>query len=181
MINLIPPKAKKSLTLEYWVRVTSVWMILWAVTIFAATCILLPAYVLISSQVEVYATSAAEASEKVASYENVSVSLVQASQEARSVMNEVEVVRFSEYVDLFGSLEGETVQISEMSLSRSDDGFAPVSLSGIAEDRQALASFRDRLLAEEIVESVDLPISNLAQDRDIPFTLQVEIITEESV
>lgn len=181
MINLIPPKAKKSLAIEYWMRVVSVWMILWAITLVAAICILLPAYVLISSQVEVYATSAAEASQKVASYENVSVALVRASQEARAVMDESEVVRFSEYVSLFRSLEGDTVQISEIDLERAVNGFAPARLSGVAVDRQALASFRDRLQAQDVVESVELPISNLAQDKDIPFSLLVEIKPPESI
>lgn len=181
MINLIPPKAKKSLVIEYWVRVASVWFILWSVVILVAASILFPAYVLISSQVDVYATSAAEASEKVASFEDVSVSLVQASQEARAIMNESEIEQFSDYIDLFSNLERESIYISEISLQRTEAGISPVTLSGIASDRQSLASFRDRLLAEPVVESVELPISNLAQGSDISFSLIVVISETESI
>lgn len=181
MINLIPPSAKKSLAIEYWVRVVSVWLVIWACALFAATLVLLPAYVLISTQVEIYSASAAEASQKVATFENVSVALVQASQEARMVMSETEVVQFSEYIDLFARLEGETIQVSEISLARSVAGIGSVRMSGIAVDRQSLASFRDRLLAEAAVASVDLPISNLAQDRSIPFSIVVEINEESSI
>lgn len=175
MINLIPPSAKRSLLIEYWVRVMSSWLIIWSVALFASASILYPAYVLIGSQVSANEVSADEASEKVASFENVSTSLERASLQARAIVNQLSTPVFSEYIKLFESLQGTGIQLKKIELSREDAGVAPVTLVGVANNRQSLASFRDRLLAEEEVVSVDLPISNLASDKDIQFTITVTL------
>jgi hypothetical protein len=173
MINLIPPTAKKSLKFEYWTRVVSVWLFVWSVALVIGASLLLPTYVLIGSQVDVYTESAAQASKKVNTYENVSKTLVQSSQQARFVLNEAGLPEVSNYVDLLKSLEGGDIVISRVSIRRGEAGLQPIAVSGEANSRQALASFRDRLVAEPAVQEVDLPISNLAQDREISFNLTV--------
>lgn len=180
MINLIPPYAKKRLLFEYWVRVTSVWLMVWSVALLVSACIVLPAYVLISSQVDVYAESAKIASEKVASYENVSDQLVQASVQAQQIVA-VKESMFSTYSALFKELQGAGVEITELNMNQVDGVMEPITINGIAADRQTLASFRDRILAEPIVEEVELPISNLARDSDIKFTIQVTLRNETDV
>ncbi|MCA9354371.1 MAG: hypothetical protein KC877_02525 [Candidatus Kaiserbacteria bacterium] len=175
MINLIPPRAKKGLLVEYWVRVISVWMTTWAFTLLLGAAIVLPAYVLISSQVSVYEESAAEASRKVENYESVSVALVQASQQARVIIDEAKYEPMSDLLALFEEMQGNDINLTTIILERSAtaEGFEPVTLTGIAADRHSLASFRDRLLAVPEVDDVELPISNLAEDRDIRFTITV--------
>ena len=42
MINLIPPSAKKSIKIEYWVRVLSVWLLIWSLVLVASVGILWP-------------------------------------------------------------------------------------------------------------------------------------------
>jgi len=142
---------------------------------------LLPPYVLITSQVTVYQESAAEASEKVESFKSVRVGLARSNQEAGMVMGMRDDVLLSDYISLFESLQGPGVQITNVGLNKNKEGMAPATITGVATDRRNLASFRDRLLAEEEVVSVDLPISNLAQDKDIRFTVTVEIDNEKDV
>lgn len=176
MINLIPPVARKELLVEYWIRVVSVWAIVWAIALFAATSILLPTYVLVNLQTKAQQASAAEASQQVANYETVSVALVQASQQARIIMDEVQATPLSEYLALFSKLQDAEIQFSGITLGRTEAGPAPATIEGIASDRQALASFRDRLLTDERVEAVDLPISHLAQGKDIPFSITITLV-----
>lgn len=180
MINLIPPKSKKSLLTEYWFRVSSVWLSLWAFALFASAGIMLPVYVLTGEKVEVYATSAEEASLKVAGFEDVSTSLIQASKQARVIMDESELPVFSDYISLFEGLQGADVQLNQIVLGRDEAGLTPASLVGIANNRQSLASFRDRILAEKQVSEVDLPISNLAGDKDIKFSIMVTMLNDET-
>jgi hypothetical protein len=179
MINLIPPSAKRSLLLEYWIRVISVWLIIWSVALLVGICLLYPSYVLITHRVTVFETSADEASQKIATYESVSKSLTQASVEAKIIINESSSPHFSEFVSLFENLQGTGVEINKISLNRDDTGIAPIQLSGEADNRQALASFRDKLLAEKSIKTVDLPISNLASDKDIKFNITVTINNSE--
>lgn len=181
MINLIPSAAKRGILVEYWVRVVSVWLILWAIALIAAASTLLPAYVLISSQVSLHEESASVASQKVSDYETASVALVQASQQARMIVDEKEVMQFSTYMQLLESLQGEGITVSAYTMEREKEGIAPIGIEGVAENRKALASFRDRLLAAKEVSSVDLPISNLAQDKDIQFSLTVVLAKQEQI
>jgi hypothetical protein len=180
MINLIPSSAKRSLAKEYWLRVISVWFFVWSGVLFMGTIALLPAYVLISTQVEVYKQSAEEAIKKVAVFENVSVALVQASQEAKIIIDEKSLPRLSSYVKRIEGLRGEGVVVNEIRLVRAEEGVAPIVIQGVAQDRQTLASFRDRLQADPLVKDVELPISNLAQDRDVLFTLTITTVTDRS-
>ena len=175
MINLIPPEAKKSITIEYWVRVGSVWALLLAFALACASFVFLPAYVLISSQVDAYTESTDSASEKIASYENVTTGLIRASQEARTVIAGTNITPISEYVALIDTVQGSGINITKVSLSRADEGIAPIQVSGVATDRQSLAAFRDRLLREATFSAVDLPIANLAKDRDIPFSITITV------
>lgn len=173
MINLIPNSAKKNITLEYWVRVVSAWAYLWAFAIVIAIAILVPTYVLINIKVSVYADSAQDAFKSVADYQEVSDSLNGATRQASLILNNRNTAPMFDYVKLFEGLQGDQIMLSEMSLMREQKGLGDVLLAGTAEDREALASFRDRLLAEPLISEVDLPISNLAKDRNIQFNITV--------
>ncbi len=180
MTNLIPPRAKKKLVLEYWTRAVSTWLSLWSVALVAGIFILLPAYVLIGSQVEVHKASAAKASEKVQNYSNTSRDLVRASQQAKLVIDETAKPAMSEFISLFESLQGEEISLTALSLGFGSEGKQLVTLAGIADNRQALATFRDQISAEEMVDSVNLPLSNLARDKDITFEIVISLnITDE--
>lgn len=173
MINLLPPNVKKRVVIEYWVRVVSVWFMLISFVLMLGVLVMLPVYVLIGTQISVKEKAATEASERVDSYENVSDELINANKEAKYVVDESRYSLFSEYVYLFERLQESEIKIKEIGLNRIGDQISPIRLSGEATDRQALASFRDRILAQEGVKDVDLPISNLAQDRNISFTLTI--------
>jgi len=175
MINLLPKSAKRSLLLEYWIRVVSVWLIVWSIMLLSAAAVLLPTYVLIHSQVEVYEASATTALEKVAVYENVSVVLIQAGQEAGMILNEASAPKLSYYIDRINGLRESEITINNINISRNDNGMAPVTIQGVATNRQTLAAFRDRLQADPLVQDVNLPISNLAQDKDIIFSMTITV------
>jgi len=99
--------------------------------------------------------------------------LVQASQQAREILQQSEIPSMSSYIDLFTSIQGSDITITRLSLIREESGLSPVSIIGSASDRQSLASFRDRMLAHPLITEVDLPISNLATDRNIQFSITV--------
>lgn len=173
MINLIPPSAKKTVTKEYWLRVLTVWFYVCSAALFSGVLIMLPSYVLITSQVQVYQESASNASQKVASYEDVSKNLSSTNQQSGKLITAFRRTLVSDRIEILRQLQNPGIVLSAISVSRTDDTYEPIRISGIANDRQALAAFRDRLLAQEDVASVDLPLSNLAKDREIPFSLTV--------
>ena len=177
MINLIPPAAKTAVKREYFIRVGAVWLLIWSVAIVIGGVTLLPTYVLINSQVQVYSATAAAASEKVASYKDIADELVQTSNQARLIVETARLEPLSGYFAAITSAADAGITVLSTRLSRADGGLSPLTVTGVAQDRQSLAAFRDRLLADEHIATVDLPIANLAQDKNITFTLTIVLST----
>jgi hypothetical protein len=173
MINLIPIHAKKSITTEYWLRVLSVWCYVWSAALAVSICVTLPAYVLINLQVRAYDSVASLAEEEVADYSAVSKELNIASRQAVLVINDSNKHLLHQYVDLLESLRGDGLVINQISLQRTKVGVEPLTISGTASNRSTLAAFRDRLLTDANITEVDLPISNLAKDKDIQFSMTI--------
>jgi len=178
MTNLIPPAAKKQIVLEYWVRVISVWVIVWAVSLLVSAFVLLPTYVLIVGSSAAYADSVADASERTAAYESISTTLTQASKQAQVVVVNARQPQLSAVFADISNTATQGIELVGVSIDRTDTGLGSIAVRGEATDRQALAMFRDRLEALSYVESVDLPIENLAENRDIEFSLSILVSTQ---
>ena len=176
MINLIPAEAKKRILREYWLRAVTVWFFLWSCAILLGVTLLVPSYVLINLQIKAYASSAQTANEKNENYESVAKELEHASKLAAAVSEQFQRPTMTQYLSRIKSLESADAQVTRVNLSRDGESVREISISGTAASRQALADFRNRLREEDGVESVDLPISNLAKDRDIPFELTVTFV-----
>ncbi|MEK7638537.1 MAG: hypothetical protein AAB388_00055 [Patescibacteria group bacterium] len=175
MSNLVPTEAKKKIAIEYWMRVATVWTLLLIGTTVTAFFISLPTYVLVNDQVDAYRESAEEASQKIAVFESAAGVLVQASQQGKAVVDEAALEPLSKYILIFDSLQSPGLRITEVNISRASQGFEAMEINGTAANRWVLAEFRDRLLDQSEVETVDFPISNLAKDKDILFSMTVTI------
>lgn len=184
MANLIPPSAKKSVAIEYWLRVLTVWSLIATVVAILFSVTFLPLYVLVDSKIDAYQESAAIASQKIASFQAVSKSLRQSTEQAQLVVVSTRENSLFATIEMFHSLEGQNsgIELSQMNVKKiAGGGFAPVLLSGEARDRQALSDFRDQLLEKEEVETVDFPLQNLAKDKDISFSITVTMTNPDSI
>lgn len=173
MINLIPAAAKKKIVAEYWVRVVSVWLFIISIILLVISLLLLPVYVLVNSHVEAYASEANEAIAKVAEYDLSASVLTLANTQAQMLVGAGQIKQFSELVKTLNSLQGEDIVITELDFKRSGLKLDTVNIKGNAATRQSLSDFRDVLLLLPEVSEVDLPLSNLAKDKDILFSLIV--------
>ena len=174
MVNLIPPHAKKGVVVEYWLRVLTVWSLIVTVAAALVAVSFLPVYVLVDAKIDVYEESAEAASQKIASFDAVSPELVRSSQQAQLLLGSIEDVSLSEVISRFSALATDGIELNSISVSRRGvEGTEPVVLLGVARDRIALSNFRDRLLAEESVATVDFPISSLVAGTDINFPMEI--------
>lgn len=180
MINLIPPTAKQAVVKEYWRRVGVTWMVLAGVACLIGAALLFPPYVLINSQVAVHSTDASEAAAKIENYDAVSAELTQASRLAFWLEAAAAVEPLHRYIELVQSLAQGGITISKVEIRRTtDQAIDVITVTGQADDRRSLAAYRDRLLKEPSVAQVDLPLSNLASDRNIQFSLTVSLVDSE--
>lgn len=176
MINLIPAEAKKHLLREYWMRSVTVWFFLWSFALLLGITLLVPSYVLLNLQVKAYSETAQTANEKNANFEAVAKELESASKTAAALSEQLVRPSMTEYLTLLKSLESTNVNVARISFSREGDVVGEMTVSGVADSRQALADFRNRMLDSDLIESVNLPISNLAKDKEIPFELTVTLV-----
>lgn len=180
MINLIPPSAKQAVVKEYWRRVGVTWVLLLAVAFLIGTAMLLPPYVLINSQVAAHSNTASEAATKIENYDAVVAELRQASRLAFWLEDAAAVSSLHYYVARVHALAQGGITITNIQIRRTaDQSIDMISITGQADDRRSLAAYRDRLLEESSVAQVDLPLSNLASDRDIQFSLTVSLVDDE--
>ena len=87
MINLIPTTVRNAVIKEYWLRVLSVFLFIMSVVAVVITLLFLPVYVLVSTQVDVYAQSALQAAERVADFDVSAKTLTEANQLAQKILN----------------------------------------------------------------------------------------------
>jgi hypothetical protein len=175
MTNLLPPTAKKQIVFEYWVRVLSVWVILWSVCLLISAFVLWPTYILIVGSSTAYADSVADASERTVKYEQISQELSRATQQAQTIIINERQIKLSTIFTDIKKAAGPEVNLSGVNIGRVGIQIDPVQVQGIAPDRQSLAEFKDRLETIEYVTSVNLPIENLASNQDIEFSISVTI------
>lgn len=173
MINLIPPVVKKAVVTEYWIRVFSVGLFMLSAVSITIMISALPVYVLVSAQVDVYAESATKASEKIAEFDLSAGSLVKANLMAQRILELRQDSSFADAVTQIEAVRGKDISINGYDFSRKDKNLAPVLVNGESSTRQALSDFREILLKQENIAEVILPISNLAKDKDIQFSLAV--------
>ena len=173
MINLIPQSFKRSVTIEYWTRVLSVGLFILSAILIASSLLLLPVYVRINSQIHTFETAANEAATRVSEYNLSSATLVKTGTKARLLLELRNEVKFSAIISILQGMENSKVSIESIDLTRIETEIAPIQLSGKAMTRQSLADFRTALLARPEIDTVLLPISNLAQDKDISFSVTI--------
>lgn len=180
MINLIPQVAKDKIVSEYWIRVVSVWLLIISIVSIVVSLLLLPTYVLITSKVNAYTSSATEGAEKIAEYDVSYLALTEVNKQAQMLLDLRKVKQTSELIETLESIKGSEITITKFSIHRSGMGLESVNINGKATTRKSLSDFRDLLLTLPEVKDVKLPISNLAKDRDIKFDIAIVLKGEEN-
>lgn len=175
MINLIPPDAHRRVVLEYWVRVVTVWSLLVAIGCSMVALFFVPTFVLIESQLHVYAQTATQASTQQSTFATLQSSVAQANTIAQQLASDNNTQLFSTYITDINSLSNANVVVQGIQMQRTKGAVQTIMVTGTATTRATLAAFRDSLEAFPAFKTADLPLSNLAKDKDITFTITVTV------
>lgn len=178
MINLIPESTKKNIRTEYRWRVVAIWFFILGTASLMVTLLLLPTYVLLSSQVAVYGQSAASASAKVAEFDLSESSLTFANKQVDLLLEHKKTRLLSDFVADLDKAGDKGILIKEFSLERKGIALESAKISGVAETREALSEFGDALADVSLVEGVEFSMDSLAKSQDIEFSIPL-ILTEE--
>ena len=176
MRNLLTPKLKKHLKMEYRLRLLAVLLFLFSAAVFMGGILLIPSLVLS----EAHKNSAEEEARlvKQSLIQREDASLSRTLERARTELEVIEIVQgqplISKSVERILKSKPDSISINTLSFSQ--DGSSSdmvIGLSGVARTREGLLSFERVLKNDPSFASVVLPVSNLAQDRNISFSLTI--------
>lgn len=175
MINLIPPKAKSAAVKEYWVRVLSVWGILFSIVAITTALFLLPTYVLIHSQLASLEKEVIQQN-NVGEQFQVAEETVQMANRIAGELSEPHVQTPShQIVTAINEAAADTVVPDTFRVARADREVESVSVQGVAASREALAAFKKALERSPLFETAVVPISDLARETDLPFAITIRM------
>lgn len=87
----------------------------------------------------------------------------------------LEYPKFRPFVDTVISNKTSSISITEFSYESTATSSATFVLSGVSSSRESLVSYVKRLEGTKLFKKVDLPIGNLAKDKNIEFTINLTI------
>ncbi|MBI4086689.1 hypothetical protein HY416_01760 [Candidatus Kaiserbacteria bacterium] len=182
MINFLSPEAKQAVKREYFTRVVSVWMLLLAAVATVGAALLGPTYVLLIRQLDAL-------SQEIITLEKESdTEQYLATREALSGAHDLAL-------QLAVSYSGPTPSqiLTEVRKSQTDAiviyGFSyeravgrpdAVTVRGTASTREALAQFTAALERNPLFARAEVPVSDLASDRELPFTLTIVLAEKKT-
>lgn len=171
MINLLPPTAKKKLTRDYFLRFISMIFVVTGIATLVLCSLSLPTLVMLRHQLG----SILDNKDFVSNIEKEQKLLEEEAKEMEVIVAHIKgqkiPVSHTEVIDLIDSLAGEGVTVDRFTFGEKDK----LTISGSARTRPELSAFRDRLAAEDVFSSVELPLASLVNERDALFNITMEL------
>ena len=176
MTNLIPPDAKKSLKVEYWVRTCSVFAILLSIVLVAISGLMAPTYVLISSQHRaIAAQQTTEVAEDAAAYEAALAEMDTANTLAQRLQSSSQNYDASLILGKIQTNLSPEIRLNGFQFTNGDLSSMSIRITGQASTRRALVDFVETLESRPGFLSVEVPVSDLALDSDLPFSAKITL------
>ena len=173
MANLLPQKERKRFLWEYRFRLFTVAMLFFAATMLFGTILLLPSY-FVSESKEVSILRQSELLEKTISIREGDpslISLLSTKQKITALEDVQKQVLQSEVLQAIIKSIDENITVGAFYYTQKGESSSEMRITGVADSRSALLLFSDRLKKESLFDRVDFPVSSLAQDSDITFSM----------
>lgn len=178
MFNLLPFEEKKKLRKEYRRRIFVVFLLMIIVAEAIMAILLVPTIILVISQEKDFKAQLLEYGELSAEGEGGSFNAL--LKETTEKLNELSPAKNKALPSeaIIKIVKTKTIGIHlERFTYKAGKDFATgdFTIDGKAETRDALLLFRKALEAEKSFSAVRLPVSNFAQEKDIPFSVGVTV------
>lgn len=173
MFSLIPDQEKKEIIKDYHLRRILIVLLFLLGTGLFTSVTLLPSRILSSAKISEAERRINTEQNSLEKHEDGSIKLVKDINQKLNALHTETVISPSDVFNRIFTKKLSTIRIVGISFQNGEE--VVVSVEGIATDRENLSKFVRELQSEAIFESVFLPISNFAKDKNVPFTLQIKI------
>lgn len=177
MRNLLSEQNKKIIRREYLTRVFSIGLIFLFITSVLGSVFLLPSFFFSRAKEEAVRTSAEIVRKSVEFREKNSpdVLLEEVKQKLELLSSKNGGILVQDIVIKITDEKPRGVSLYRISYMELTEERSRITLTGIASKREDMLSFRKYLEQNTLFSSVRLPVSNLAKDKDIEFSIEIEI------
>lgn len=177
MRNLLPKQNKKIIRREYLIRVFGIGLVFLFMASVLGSVFLLPSFFFSRAKEESVRTSAEIVRKSVEFREKNSsdILLEEAKQKLELLSNKNGGILVQDIVIKITDEKPYGVSLYGISYMELTEGRSRVTLTGVAGEREDMLSFRKYLEQDVLFSSVRLPVSNLAKDKDIEFSIEIEI------
>lgn len=175
MINVLPEQEKIDLRREYYMRVATVSLNILTLLSLLASLLLVPPYILSASKENSVKNTLA-----IINNENPEISLNDLNTFIEKINSTLSLfinntvkrnVLEDVYMPVLNS-QPSNISIAQLLFAEhGGNGVAELDLHGVAQDRDALQSFKDILIKSGKFTSVDIPISSFVKKNNIDFTV----------
>jgi hypothetical protein len=175
MINLIPHKGQKALKHEYVLRVASVYGFMLSGVFLASTALIVPTYVLTSTQLSTAQDDGLGINETRTAFDAAFGEIKVANTVMAQLRKPQDNVAHSDIIEEIVKVAPRGVSFTTFQMERTGTDLKEVRVQGTAENRIALSSFKTALEASPFFLQALVPISDLARNSDLPFVITITL------
>ena len=175
MINLLPVGEKKKIHRDYVFRLLTVVLGVVSLSAVIGIVTLFPSYFISDFQKRA-AIEEVERTRKTSGEsdkENIASLLKEAQLKLKILSSERKKVFLRTVFDTAIGYKPNTVVLTGMVYQEGSEGKLTFIINGVADNREDLLVFSQNLKRDALFDNVELPVSNLAKDRNINFTLTI--------
>jgi hypothetical protein len=177
MINFLPPEAKTLVKREYRTRLASVWGLLLGGIGAVGAGLLAPTYVLLVNQLDALASPVVGTQDqsKVEAYKTSREDLAKTQALATQLAVPRRHPAASDVLRQVQDAESSGIAILGFTYEYTDTEVTALEVNGVAATREALAQFSAALERDPLFLHADVPVSSLATERNLPFTITITL------
>ena len=175
MFNLLPDILKARLKSEY--RLRHLIVILGFVIFLQITFLIFlsPSWVITFYKEKDAVSMTNLANQSVSSTTSASLSavIVGTNDKLKVLNNSLQYLKVTNLMNVIISNKTSSISVSEMSYTSTNASSTDIIIGGVSLSREALVSFVKKLKDSKLFSKVDLPVSNLAKDKNIQFSINI--------
>lgn len=177
MFNLLPENLRERIKKEYRFRLTIVVLSFIILSQISFLVFLFPSWLISFYKEKDFIVKSDEISKTISALDVASTtSFIKVLNERLLNINDaMEYPMMMPIFDSILSVRSPSIRLSGIYYTASDSNSAVVTISGMSDKRDSLVFFTENLRKIESFSKVDLPISNLAKDKNIDFTISINI------
>ena len=172
MLNLIPQKHNDLVRGEYVKRFFTMFLFLFGFILLSLCVFIFPSYTSIKSNQNILENNLTSLRNSSISQDKDKVlAVVDDLKRKTSLISMVEGEKPSDYFDKVLSMKTNGISFTNISYNKRPDKVKEISVQGVADSRLDLISFSKKTKQTSWVVGTDIPVSNLASDKNIPFSI----------